>query len=225
MAWLTTIGLFVYVLSSTAFSPPWPVRPFEPIPCSSSCGWNYYYVIVIGLLQLLAIAGIAITSMAAAALLRSVQAWLDKPAGSDCDNVTNGDQIRRRWRISRRERALMRSLTARYAGSAPAGNGGAIERYREVLPTSAWTAFRLDPAPDCMDDVAGVLADDPLIESLDVSDQGDAVVLCGHWDLTRLDYLPMRRWSRAAHVPSGRVCRLLRAITGGSSPREHEVTQ
>jgi hypothetical protein len=220
LAWLTTIGLFVYVLRLPAFTPPWPVHPFEPIPCSTSCGWNYYYVIVIGALQLLTIAGIAVASIAAAALLWSIQAWLDKPVGLEWDDVTNRQHIRRLWRIWRLERALTRSLAAQLT-NADAEDRVAVARYRDVLPTAATTSFRFDPPPDSVDELVTTVTGNPLIESVDTDHEDCSLRV--HWDLTKLDYLsslPVRGRSRAAHVSCGRLQHILRGITGGPSPHE-----
>ena len=67
-----------------------------------------------------------------------------------------------------------------------------------LLSTAASTAFRLDPPPDSVDEFVDILTTDPLIESVDVHDHGDAIVLCGHWNLLKLDFVRTRRWVRAA---------------------------
>jgi len=228
VVWLITASVMVWLLLSPHWGPHVPGWEFDPIclPNTSHCGWNYYYVIVIGALQLLGLAALVLASIAAAAVLRSIRAWLDNPIGADWDNVTNRQRLRRRWRIWRRERRLTRSLAVQLA--AEGAVDVSIERYRELLPMMATTSFRFDPPLDCLDELAATLSGDLLIEFVDVYREAWACYLHAHWDLTKLDYLPAfhaAQWSRAAGVLGDWGRRLVSAMPGASRRREHEAVK
>ena len=99
LVWLIVAGLILCAVWSPPGAPLSPGWEHDPIPCAQDCGWNYYYVIVIGALRLLTIAAVALVCAFAAGLLRSMQAWLDNPADTDGVTVTNGQRLARRWRI------------------------------------------------------------------------------------------------------------------------------
>lgn len=214
LVWLIVAGLILCAVWSPPGAPLSPGWEHDPIPCAQDCGWNYYYVIVIGALRLLTIAAVALVCAFAAGLLRSMQAWLDNPADTDGVTVTNGQRLARRWRIWRRERALTRALAAHPA----AAKGVRITRSRDVFPTSATTSFWLQPAPDSVDDLGAILAGEPLVESVSVHPESDSVELRVTWDLQKLDLLPytrmplsiriaglVRRAGRRSVFPDGRL--------------------
>lgn len=186
LAWLIISGVLVCLVWARVSASPLDL--FAPICAHAwgmgACAVRYYYAAVVGALQLLIIAGMVVALSALAALVRSHLAWLGKPVEPDCD-VTRGDQIRRRWVIWRHERALMRTLARTYATTA--GPGAVVGRYREVLPASVTTSWRFDPASQCVEGLVGVLTDDPLIDSVDVVERGDAVVVRVRWNLERVD--------------------------------------
>jgi hypothetical protein len=206
LTWLTTTGLLVYVLGRLTFDPTPPVNLFAPITCSRFCGWEFYYVIVIGALRLLAVADIVVASGVTLALMFFVRAWLDKPVEPECEGVTNGVRLRRQWRLWRLERDAIRSLTAKVRG---AGADSSVLGMREstlLEPASAVTSIRFDPVPEGFDDLAAALTSHPLIESVDINPDGnlDGGQLRVHWDLAKVDYLPVYRVLRAGSIaPAG----------------------
>lgn len=198
LAWLAGIGLLVYVLWPLAFDPPFPVYLSEPIVCSRDCGWALYYVIVVGALRLLAGTGVALSVIVAAAVIVSVRAWWDKPVAPGSD-ITNGVRLRSRWRIRRLERDVITSVTTKIVGDCAQSGVRVTRQSTRMEPITAVTSMRIDPAPESFDEVTEMLKAHPLVDSVDISCNGqfDGGHLLVHWDLPAIDTAPTR------HAPRG----------------------
>ena len=199
LVWLIVAGLILYAVSSPAGAPHSAGWEHEPIPCAEDCGWNYYFVIVIGALRLIAITAVGLVGAFAAAVLWSIQAWLDNPADTDGANITNRQRLARRWRIWRRERVLTRALAAHPATA----KGVRIDQSRDVFPTSASTSFWLQPAPDAVDDLVATLTGDPVVEPVSVHHGTETVELRVNWDLARVDVLEYTRVPVSMRIACG----------------------
>lgn len=183
LRWLLVGAVILYVADRVRAWPSggWWITPIEP------GGWQRYYVVVIGSFLLAYLLALVLVVVNAIAVLMSVHVWLDRPVGPDWGDVTNGQRLRRIWRIRRRERRIARHLAAQLA-AAGGHQRGAVELSRAVLPEGATTMFKITWTDRCtILTFTEELSGDPAVRSVLPDYQADGLWLRVEWNVHYLD--------------------------------------
>lgn len=210
---LTILGLNGLVLYGINQGVPMPTEPrwqSVPIVCDAMCGWNYFYVITIGVFTMVSFATAVMAPIAAILVVSGVLTWRSNPAGPDAgwERVTNGQWLSRQIGLLIAQHSLRRFL-ALHLGTRPPF------RVPDWAPEHVRTSFLVEVAspgeiePNVVRDLA--LSHDMVIDAqyelwdpetdqfevvanpLDVIDDGGQQVwLRVTWDLGSLE----RAWTR-----------------------------
>ncbi len=231
LAILAQSGLVAYGINQKVPMPTEPGWQSVPIACDAMCGWNYFYVVAVGVLTVVSVVATLSAAVAVCALVVGVISWRDRPAGeaSGWDGITNGQWLDRQFGLLIGERSLARILSPELGTRKPPHR--VCDFGPEQVRSSFFVATVCPCGPDEIDldavrDLA--LGHDMVLDAqyelwnpntdqfdvvttpVDVSDDGgQALWLRVTWDLRSLE----RVWSRPLRIRR----RARRELTGAAA--------
>ncbi|MCA4726653.1 hypothetical protein [Mycolicibacterium fortuitum] len=140
--------LVAYGINQTVPMPTEPGWQNVPIVCDAMCGWNYFYVVAVGVFAIMSVAATLSAAVAVCTVAMGVISWCARPAqDSGWDGITNGQWLDRQFGLLIGERSLARILAPQL------GNRKPPHRVRDFGPEQVRSSFFVATICPCGDEI------------------------------------------------------------------------